>query len=1037
MQHDKRIQILSEAEIEAIYDYPIFLPEDQLYFFELDENLLASLKLLKTTEVKIHFILMLGYFKAKSIFYQINPDKSKNDIAYLMKRFFPNQTFKAKKLSKNSTTKIKHFIKTYFQIGSAKQQKNKIHKKLRALARLNIIPTQLVKAFLNDLYSEKIPIPAYSTLQTLIGETITREENRLSRIIAKYMTKRIDQSIERLLSVDHGIYQISALKADAKSFKTNDAKGELEKSQMIHKIFNFSKILLPKLKISGVNKNYYASLAVYYDAYKLRKLPKRKYQLYLICFANEQFYKISNNIIDTFVHYVRLYDKKSEEVAMKNIAKAKLTLEAQQQKVAGILGLFDDNRLNDHQFKFVKKKAFKKMPLDEMRSTQQLFKKGTLDKKAFIWQFHDKNHQCTALNLRPLFMEIDFSCAKSSAHLKKAMDFMRAAFKAKKPLAKFKPEVIPIQFIEHKIKKYIIHTAQDAEDINNTKNTNKTNNEKNTRKPHITAHRYEYYIYQQLEKGLRCGTAFSNYSVEYKSLESDLQLKEKSKDYEKFIRASEILLIKNDIRKTLDEQKEILETLIEHVNQRIISGENKYIKTKIVKGQTKIIVPYEKIEGEFNDPFFDDHEQIHLVDLLVFVDQRCHYSQEFLHLKQYQSKKSYDYQYLLACILANATGLGIHKIAESSNLNYDKLKNIHQSRVRLETLKQANKIICHAMAKLPIFEKYHVNNKIHGSNDGQKFDVRWETFKSRYLRKYFKEKGTSAYSMIINNIAVDSKIITGHESHYLFDMIFNNTTHIRPDIISTDTEGSNQVNFLFLELIGVAFAPRYKSIGKKLKTICGFHHPKYYRDKHYVINPAKKINEELIIKEWQNSLNIFAALLSGDTAQSIIVKKLSSRDHHSDTKKALWEFNNILNSIYLLLYIDNLEFQRGIKKVLNRGEGYHQLRRAIANVGGGDFRGKNEMEIIIWNECARLVANSIIYYNAYLLSSILEAKEKIGDQEAIELLKRISPIAWQHINLLGMYDFSLNNSINIDRVLSAMLKNFDNEWVKTKRKNRE
>ena len=57
----------------------------------------------------------------------------------------------------------------------------------------------------------------------------------------------------------------------------------------------------------------------------------------------------------------------------------------------------------------------------------------------------------------------------------------------------------------------------------------------------------------------------------------------------------------------------------------------------------------------------------------MFVDKLCGYSKLFLHLKEYQSKKSYDYEYLFACILKNATGLGTHKIFESSHLNYDKM----------------------------------------------------------------------------------------------------------------------------------------------------------------------------------------------------------------------------------------------------------------------------------------------------------------------------------------------------------------------------
>ena len=50
----------------------------------------------------------------------------------------------------------------------------------------------------------------------------------------------------------------------------------------------------------------------------------------------------------------------------------------------------------------------------------------------------------------------------------------------------------------------------------------------------------------------------------------------------------------------------------------------------------------------------------------------------------------------------------------------------------------------------------------------------------------------------------------------------------------------------------------------------------------------------------------------------------------------------------------------------NRGEAYHRMRRAISYVNAGKFRVKTEAEQQIWNECSRLIANAIIYYNTLL-----------------------------------------------------------------------
>ena len=54
------------------------------------------------------------------------------------------------------------------------------------------------------------------------------------------------------------------------------------------------------------------------------------------------------------------------------------------------------------------------------------------------------------------------------------------------------------------------------------------------------------------------------------------------------------------------------------------------------------------------------------------------------------------------------------------------------------------------------------------------------------------------------------------ESHYVFDILFNNTTDIQPEVHSTDTQGTNEVNFAILHLFGYQFAPRYKDIQDKV-----------------------------------------------------------------------------------------------------------------------------------------------------------------------------------------------------------------------------
>jgi hypothetical protein len=48
----------------------------------------------------------------------------------------------------------------------------------------------------------------------------------------------------------------------------------------------------------------------------------------------------------------------------------------------------------------------------------------------------------------------------------------------------------------------------------------------------------------------------------------------------------------------------------------------------------------------------------------------------------------------------------------------------------------------------------------------------------------------------------------------------------------------------------------------------------------------------------------------------------------------------------------------------------------------------------------------------------MEYFEKSGQKEKYEFVKRLSPIAWVHINFRGHYSFKGNELIDIDRLLS-------------------
>jgi hypothetical protein len=166
------------------------------------------------------------------------------------------------------------------------------------------------------------------------------------------------------------------------------------------------------------------------------------------------------------------------------------------------------------------------------------------------------------------------------------------------------------------------------------------------------------------------------------------------------------------------------------------------------------------------------------------------------------------------------------------------------------------------------------------------------------------------------------------------------------------------------------FAPRYKAIQEKVRTaLYGFHHPSHYGEQ--ILTPIRKIQTDLIVEEWDNVQRIFVSLARKTTTQSIIVGKLSAYARKNKTRQALWEYDNIIRSLYLLEYIDSPPLRQQVQRALNRGENYHQLRRAVSYANFGKLRFKTEDEQQLWNECCRLITNCIVYYNASIISRLL------------------------------------------------------------------
>jgi hypothetical protein len=99
--------------------------------------------------------------------------------------------------------------------------------------------------------------------------------------------------------------------------------------------------------------------------------------------------------------------------------------------------------------------------------------------------------------------------------------------------------------------------------------------------------------------------------------------------------------------------------------------------------------------------------------------------------------------------------------------------------------------------------------------------------------------------------------------------------------------------------------------------------------------------------------------------------------------------------------------RQAIEKQLDRIEHAHRFTRAVSVGNPREFLQAEKEEQEMAEACKRLIKNCIICWNYLYLSQKLEDTEDAASREAfLEAVANGSAVSWQHINLLGEYDFS-------------------------------
>lgn len=995
LSKSERLAVLNNAEQEALYGLPDFDDAQRLEFLALDEHELALANSRKGLHAQLFCILQIAYFKGKHLFFRFSWNDVLEDCHFVLSRYFPGNSLPKKEPSKYERYAQREKICALYGyqpwLSSLSSQ---LDQQAAHIARRDVTPNFIATELIIWLNDQKIIRPGYTTLQELVSRALSDERKRLGSILNDTLDDASTADLNKLIERDDTLSQLAVLRQDARDFGWRQMAHEREKRTRLEVLHHKACEILPALNISQQNLLYYASLVNFYTVYDLRSLKPEQTRLYLLCYAWIRYRQFSDNLLEAMLFHMKQLENESRNVANQLLAEVQEKHRRENTKIGRLLSLYVDDSVPDlTTFGEIRRRAWKIMPKETLKTTAQRMSIKPISKLALQWQVVDGLSTLVRRHLRPLYLLLDLTCVIPDSPWAEALDWLREVFRKKQTLSQRPFAECPLGTIPKQLYPYLLKFSEDGAPIG------------------LNAERYEFWLYRQIRKRFQSGEFHLNHSLRHRHFSDELVPVEEQADV---LATMNIPFLQKPIKNQLKALELELHRQWKAFNRELKQGKLKHLeydkeaqkltwhKSIINRHKSKIKRFYEQL------PFCD------VTDVFRFVNEQCRFLSVMKPLQPRYAKKEADTDSLTAVIVAQAMNHGHHVMARTSDIPFHILETTYEQYLRLASLLTANDCITDAIETLPIFPHYSFEpGTLYGAVDGQKFGVERPTVKARHSRKYFgRGKGLVAYTLLCNHIPINGYLIgtNEYEGHHVFDIWYRNTSEVKPTAITGDMHSINKANFALLHWFGLRFEPHFTDLNKQLQELYCARDPSIY--KKGLIQPVGEIDLELITREKNNLDRIVTTLGLKEMTQGTLIRKLCTYTTANPTRQAVFEYDRLVRSIYTLKYLRDPQLERNIRRSQNRIESYHQLRGAVAKVGGKkELTGKGDIETEISNQCGRLISNAIIYYNSAILSRLLERFEAEGNVKGIDALTRISPVAWQHILLNGHYTFQNSNEI--------------------------
>jgi hypothetical protein len=249
---------LDKEEVATLYGRPRFTFEERAHYFSLSPAEYDQLQEFRSVKSQVSFVLHLGYFKARQMFFSFGLSEVSEDLQYVLVRHCHNRPLPDQHPVDTQTRgKQQRAVLTLCGYRPCdRETREHLAAKARHAARVSSKPVYILRALLQYLTDQQRVTPGYSFLQDTVGKALTTEQNRLRLVLRQQLKPTEQGALRQLLEDAPGLYALTQLKREPRDFSAQESKREIQRRNQLRPLYHCAQALLPACAISNESIHY-------------------------------------------------------------------------------------------------------------------------------------------------------------------------------------------------------------------------------------------------------------------------------------------------------------------------------------------------------------------------------------------------------------------------------------------------------------------------------------------------------------------------------------------------------------------------------------------------------------------------------------------------------------------------------------------------------------------------------------------------------------------------------------------------------------